>query len=76
MDCPTLRNGFLRIGQQLAASGPRKVDPLPDLEYLDRLAARLAHVAGIAPDLARARVQALAISARPRESHGFEDRCR
>jgi hypothetical protein len=72
-----MRNGFLRIGQKIAAGGMRKIDPLPDPAYLDRLAARLALAARISPDLALARVMALAISARPREAnHGFEDRCR
>ena len=30
-----LHNGFLRIGQTVA-DATRKVDPLPDLAYLDR----------------------------------------
>jgi hypothetical protein len=71
-----LHNGFLRIGQTVA-NATRKVDPLPDLAYLDRLTARLALAARISPELARARVHTLAISARPRvANHGFEDRCR
>jgi hypothetical protein len=65
-----------RVGQ-MVASAARTVDPAPDHVFLARCAARLALAACISPELARARVQALAISARPREgNHGFEDRCR
>jgi hypothetical protein len=49
--------------------------PLADPKYLDRLAARLAAAARLPLETARQRVEALAISARPR-SHGFQDRCR
>jgi hypothetical protein len=53
------------------ASGPTPVAPGGSC------ASRLSLAAGISTDLARARVMALAVSARPREAnHGFEDRCR
>jgi hypothetical protein len=61
---------------KIRMGGIRRDDP-PDPSYLDRLAARLAVEAGISRDLARARVMALAVSARPRgPNHGFEYRCR
>jgi hypothetical protein len=66
--------------QKVAAAFARSrvIEPPPvDPEYLHRLAERLALAARISPEVARRRVQALAISARPRErNHGFEDRCR
>jgi hypothetical protein len=56
--------------------GTRRDQPV-DLDYLDRLAGRLAIEARISRDLARARVQALAVSARPRDPNsGFQDRAR
>jgi hypothetical protein len=61
---------------RIRRGGQRKDVPV-DLKYLGRLAVRLSREARISPDLARARVQALAVSAQPREpNHGFEDRCR
>jgi hypothetical protein len=65
-----------RIHQQIVASGVRKELP-PDPAFLQRLAERLSVAACISPELARQRVEALAVSARPREpDSGFQARCR
>jgi hypothetical protein len=62
---------------QKAAMAARKVDPLPDPAFLGRVAERLTLDAGLSPEVARRRVQALAISAQPRDRNfGFGDRCR
>jgi hypothetical protein len=60
-------SGRRRVGwaQHASASHPTRVRPVADRAYLDRLAHRLAVDAGLPLPVAKARVMALAISARP-----------